>query len=160
MKLVKKVSAKTVVGANIKKLLDKSGENTPLYTVIGIATGIKTGISTYGDWACLTGQFRATNMITGELFQGSHMFLPDVAHDMAAVALSSDGVESIEIAFEIGAALTDAEDGAGYEYSVRPLIETQEADPLAAIEDRVAGLKAPKKAAPKKVSRRRSPNTN
>jgi hypothetical protein len=129
MNIVRKLSAKTVIG-NVKALAPKDGSTAPLFQVYGVGRKIVEGESTYGPWACIAGDFRAVRSSDGEVFAGSKVFLPEVAHDMAANALHSTDAESIELAFEIGVRATDDErGGAGYEYTVKPLIEAAENDP-------------------------------
>ena len=137
MKILKKVSAATVFG-DVKKLRATAekggGESVPVMRVMGVAIGTRTGTSQYGDWISLRGQFSATNLETGEEFRGSSLFVPDELTDMIAAQLSQD-VKSVEFAVDIGVRESDAV--IGYEYTVEPLIEPAENDPLKSIAARI-----------------------
>ena len=148
MNIINKMSAKTIVG-QVKKFVPKDDTPIDLFTVYGIATGSKTGQSTFGEWSSITGNFRAVRTFDGEEFQGPNLFLPNMAQQMVLDALAQNGVTNVEIAFIVGIKANDSEQG--YEYTVKPLIETSENDPLAALAAKVSkALPAPTKAAAKK----------
>lgn len=130
MKILKKISASTVVG-NVKRLREiaenSEGVVAPIMRVIGVAIATKSGVSQYGEWVSLRGQFSATNLETGEEFRGSSLFVPDELTDMIAAQLSQ-GVKSVEFAVDIGVMVSDAV--IGYEYVVEPLLEPSENDPI------------------------------
>lgn len=136
--LIKKISAKTIVGN-----LSAPEKATPLYTVIGIANGIKTGNSTYGEWLALTGRFEAVNIETGEAYVAPQVFLPEPMQGLiAATVRTPDDIgntPSVKFAVEVG--FKPAKSVLGYEYTVRELIDAEENDPLA---DLRKALPAPK----------------
>lgn len=153
MKLVSKVSVKTVFGkiptnlvevpnvvdgvTTVEKAL-RAGKHGVM-RVIGESRGYKTGNTAFGEFVAFTGQFRATNMATGEIFTGPNLFLPDVASGlMRAQHDSAEG--PIEFAFDIG--VQPASTPHGYEYTVTPLMEPSASDPLAALEAKLTA-KAP-----------------
>lgn len=145
MKLVSKVSVKTVFGKIPTNLVEVTNVVDGVTTVekalragkhgvmrvIGESRGYKTGNTAFGEFVAFTGQFRATNMATGEIYTGPNLFLPDVASGlMRAQHDSSEG--PIQFAFDIG--VQPASTPHGYEYTVTPLMEPSESDPLAALE--------------------------
>ena len=140
--LIKKISAKTVVGT-----VTAPEKATPLYTVMGIANGIKSGQSTYGEWIALTGQFEAMNLETGESVAAPQCFLPDPLQGMIVAKIRTpddNGVTpSVRFAVEIG--IKPAKSTLGYEYTVRELVDAQENDPLADLRKALPAPNAPEK---------------
>ena len=145
---VKKLSVKTMnaIPANLKEL--ENGARVAVAHFIGRADGVETGTTAFGDWKALTGVFKGVNLETGEIFRGAKCFMPDIAVEEIAARLAElEGNDSaIEFAVEIGIQRDiklDAkgnEIGAGYSYTMSPLIEPDEAqDPLMAIESRILG---------------------
>lgn len=147
--LIKKISAKTVVGT-----VRPPEKPTSLYTVIGIANGLRTGNTTYGDFVALTGQFEATNLETGEQYTAPQCFLPEPLCGMIAAQLRTTDKEgnrttmSVRFAVEVG--IKPAKSTMGYEYTVRELVDTSEGDPL---EDLRQALPAPKDADEKEAKK-------
>lgn len=173
MQLVKKISVATVVGKvptvivavptfgdDGKPVLDKANapvmENVkraieqPLMRVLGLANAIKTGNSAYGGWIAFMGQFEATNILTGEVYRGAALHLPDTAADLLApVVKKADGAD-VMIGFDIG--VKPSNTAQGYEYTVTPLTKPSENDALAALKASafadLPALPAPKAADP------------
>lgn len=144
MKYLKKLSVKKVCGRPEFEKGSADGTEIGLMQVFGQVTGTKGGTSDYGDWECLLGNFEATNMETGETFRAAQLFMPDVAHEpiAQAVKLSSNGL--VDFAVEI-IAVKDAESSVGYVYSMKPLIQAEESDPLKALREKAQKqLEAPK----------------
>jgi hypothetical protein len=71
----RKLSAKIIVGKRIGKI----EAPTDLFTVIGIATGLRTGQSTYGEWIGLKGEFEVVRCEDGKVLRAPIMILPDAA---------------------------------------------------------------------------------
>lgn len=147
-KLVKKITSKDVMG-NMKQIVresgKKNGETVELFTVIGQVIGHVSGESTYGVWTKLKGRFRATNKVTGDVFNSSVAILPDEAMDPLLAVLAIDGAESVDMAFDVNAVIDDTT-AVGYVYAVLPLMAPSEDDPLERLQK---ALPAPKKAAAK-----------
>jgi hypothetical protein len=159
MKIVKKLSGKTIVG-NIKALLKAQevtvGQTLELFTVYGTANGFKTGESTYGQWFSISGSFEAINHTKDdEICRGANLFLPDVANDLVIAALKVEGVDTVEVAFRIAVQKqADDAEGQGYEYIVSPVFEPQADDALGRVKANVlAALPAPTKADPPKAKK-------
>lgn len=149
MELKKKLSAKTIVG-KVKVLLPKNekgeiinGSPVALMRVYGICNGIKSGVSTFGEWIAFTGNFKAVRLSDGEVFAGSQLFVPDVVTELLGPVVRAAQGADVEFAFDIGAQGTETE--VGYEYMVQPLMKIEESAPLLALEARLnlAALPAP-----------------
>ena len=140
MELLRKISSKTVLGDRPDRPKDK--KTVPLYTVFGIANGIATGTSDYGDWIKLKGSFEAVRISDGVVAQSGACILPEPVNSMVAAQLTQvdkDGkrvTQSVQFSFEIGVKRTET--AIGYEYVTRPLVEQGGADPLAALRDESA----------------------
>lgn len=136
--MLKKMSAKNVMGGRVR--LGDGDNERDLYTIFGLANGLKNGSSDFGDWIALMGQFKAIRAGDGAVFYSAKAFLPDVAQDMIVAAVKSaqedDRNASVEFAYVIG--IRESDTATGYEYTCRPLIE-QRADALASLESRLVG---------------------
>lgn len=145
-KAIKKISVKTVFGkidnALRAKLVD--GNQVPVMQIIGRVVAVKEKDTDYGKSVGLLGLFRATNSVTGEVFEAPVAWLPDVVSMTVAAAIEPG--RPAELAAEI---LVQASDSpVGYEYVARALLSGGENDPLAALAAKV-GAAAPQLAAPK-----------
>jgi len=159
MKILKKITVKTVQGKALTRFDDESalGSERIVLTVYGRADKAEAGenalpsgdISQYtkfrGDFIAFPG-----NMGEGDKTRSGVMILPEVAGDLLAGSLARDDAVSVNFGFQIGIKKTDTP--IGYEYFAVPLIEeAAEADPLAQIAKQVtaalpAPLPAPEKA--------------
>jgi hypothetical protein len=148
--LSKKISVKTVLGMAISNVVilqkhpqfDKESGQLVCMTIMGIASGVKTGESEHGPWYALTGQFKATNPHTGQVYMSGKCFLPEVALDLLLGQVNQGN--TVEFAFTIIAQL-DEQSPVGWSYTAVPLLK-QEHNPLEALE---AKLDAKLLAAPK-----------
>ena len=154
MNLVNKITFKTVCGApemvavevvgedNVKKTMLRGVEKDYM-RVVGIARKHEVVSSQYGDSVAFIGEMRAINLQTGEVFNGSKLFLPNVAESYCYNALiaaeMAEGFAGLEIAFDVG--IKPSSTPMGYEYTVKPLIEQKAADRLT---DILNSLPAPK----------------
>jgi hypothetical protein len=116
----KKLSAKIIVGKRIGKI----DAPKDLFTVIGIATGTKTGQSNYGEWVGLRGQFEVTRCDDGKVLHAPLMILPDLA-----LALIPFYMLPCEFAFLVK--VVPSANGAGFEYAVDSIVTPRPHDPLA-----------------------------
>jgi hypothetical protein len=164
--LKKKISAKTIIG-NVKQYFTDrhdadvpsttikqgdivAGQQIALMRVVGIASGVKSGNSTYGEWTAYKGEFRAVNLQTGEISTGSELFVPDVVQSLITpvVKKAEDSGTTVELAFDIGAVSNLSQ--MGYEYTAKPLMEiSADASPAASLLERLnaanpVALPAPK----------------
>lgn len=123
----KKLSAKIIVGKRIGKI----DAPQDLFTVIGIATGTKTGQSNYGEWVGLRGQFEVVRADDGKVLHAPLMILPD-----AAMAMIPPFALPCEFAFRVR--VVPSLNGAGFEYEVTALVGPRSHDPLAELRQTVA----------------------
>ncbi len=123
----KKLSTQKIVGKIVARDLEE-GVDKDLYEVVGIASGVKSGSTDYGDWNALTGNFAAQSLESGEQFRSGVCFLPDVALDPILGQLEA-GANCIEFGWVIGVRVDD-DVLCGYSYYARPLVEADENDPL------------------------------
>lgn len=128
--ILKKVTVKGVVGdpKNIAKQHENNAQ-VPLVRVYGLATEFKAKNSEYGDYILFSGQFEATNLLTGEVYRSGSMILPPVAEGPLHGALENTEGTSVQFAYEIGLRV-DEEMIRGYEFNVKSLIPDDDHDPL------------------------------
>ncbi len=114
----------------IKELVNADTPSANLLKIVGVTTGAKPGQTDKGEYLKLIGQFRASNMITGEQFDAAACILPSFISDSLAAALNQS--EEVEFAIMIGVKF-DASAVTQYVYTVTPLIEAQVSDKMAAL---------------------------
>jgi hypothetical protein len=117
----RKLSAKIIVGKRIGKI----EAPTDLFTVIGIATGLRTGQSTYGEWTGLKGEFEVVRCEDGKVLRAPIMILPEPA--MAALLAVA---WPTQFAFLVRVVPSSNEQG--FEYEVQKLVPP---GPYDALED-------------------------
>ena len=110
--------------ANVKGALGTE-KSVELLKVIGITSKATPGQTDKGEYVSFTGDFRAVNMVTGELFQASSCILPNFIADALSHALGTS--QEVEFALMIGAK-ANATSITGYEYTVKPLVEPKVSD--------------------------------
>lgn len=133
-KQVKKLSVKTVYGLiDIKRVLN-ADEPIPVMYVGGTCVGYKLVPSPYGEATALQGNFIARHPDTGEEFNSSTLFLPDVAMIPIQVALAA-GARGVDFAIlvQVQAATGGKPGGVPYEYTFVDRMPQTENDPLARV---------------------------
>lgn len=125
----RKLSVKIIVG----KRIDRVEVATPLFTVIGIATGTRTGQSTYGEWVGLRGQFEVTRFEDGKVMRAPIIILPDVA-----LAVITEAARHWPLSFALEVGVKPIESDPGFEHTVKVLDPPVEHDPLAELRRLVA----------------------
>ena len=145
--MVKKLGAKQIIG-NVKKAVAdfcaNDGDRVTLYTIFGVANGVKTGTSNFGEWVAFQGAFEASNYVDGNSYASNQAFITEPIQSMLMGALS----ESDSVQFAITVDVKRRDDVAvGYEYITTPHMKTQENDPLAHLRSMVPQIEAPKKIA-------------
>lgn len=149
MKILNKVSVKNVVGdiptrdVKVPKLengspVEKNGEivyqtvqkgiKQDVMRVFGQCDKIKLGNTQYGETVEFLGNFEATNILTGEVYRGSRLFLPPVLTDMLRAEVVAAGETGVQFAFDIG--IDSANNAHGYQYTITPLSAPSQSDPL------------------------------
>lgn len=121
---VKKLTTKIIVGKKIGKVEAR----TTLYSVIGVATGLKTGESNYGAWTALVGRFEAERTQDGELFAAPLLLLPDEATALPLINAVKihEGVE-----FALIVSVEPTLSAPGYVYDVTSVVSPRRNDMLA-----------------------------
>lgn len=149
--LLRKLSPKTIIGG---RFLPPS-KATVLYTVIGTTHGVRTGTGDNGAYCAFLGAFEATRFSIYDsekrdfvvdperkVFQGGQCFVPKAVEDLLAATVlkmkEDRTTTAIEFAIEVG--VKPADTAIGYEYTVKNLVKTSGADPLAALRQRVAPM--------------------
>lgn len=118
----RKLSAKIIVGKRIGQVT----EPKDLFTVIGIATGTRSGQSNYGEWTGLKGQFEVVRCDDGKVLRAPIMILPDAA--MAELAKCS---WPSQFAFLVR--VIPSSNSAGFEYEVQRIIGPMDYDALSGL---------------------------
>lgn len=166
--LVRKIVARIVMESD----LDKPSKPTDLFSVIGIVNGLKEGKSDYGPYTKLIGQFEATRARDKAVFLAPVAFLPEPFHGMVSAAvrqqiqdtttyekndkgepimdkngepvIKRDGHAAVQFAVMVGYRPTTKKGGTGYEFTVTPIVQPNQADALGALRDATAkALPAP-----------------
>lgn len=152
MTMLKKITAKSL-GFNKGKvqelcITDKETQH-PLYRVVGIANGTKSGEGDNGPWVGLTGMFQATNIETGEIFSSAVCFLPRYIMEIYVGGLNLEGVESVNVGVDVYAKY-DEGSATSYEY-IGELYTQGDASAVQALADSLPPLPSNKAlAAPEK----------
>lgn len=124
MDIVKKI---TVAGAKLAAVNAASGR---LYMgrLVGIATGTKTGVSQYGEWTALIGDF-ALIQPDGTMVRAPMAFAPDLVLMPVVSALAANG-GSVDVAVDVYAC-ADTKSPCGFSYRAQSAVpETAESSPL------------------------------
>ena len=163
MKLTKKISAKEILGNVVDVVKEMEiGSIIEAYGVAGICKAYMTGISTFGEWVRLIGEFEAVNYVTGEQVRGSGVHVPDVLQEALFAAVGDKFVRNdkkctkdneyfelnapIEFAFKVDIErLEDKENGAiNYKYHTKPMTKVAENDGLSHLTKLIASIAPPK----------------
>lgn len=124
--ILAKITPKTINGGKKVKRPEETDPVKWMYRIVGVATGSRTGEGTYGQWVGLEGTFQALRYEDGAVFRAGQCFLPQVALNLVLPVLKVNN--AVEFAFNVGIQFADSQ--IGYEYTVEPLIEAEENDPI------------------------------
>lgn len=140
--LVRRIDRSTIVGektALLKKVLFDEHKTHFLYRVGGIAVGVVTGQSQFGEWTKLVGRFQAMSD-DGNIYRSGTAFLPgDVVQILAEKLRDADQITFLYDVY----ARHDPSLATGYGYIVEPVRDPDEADPLDTLFSRAQALPAP-----------------
>lgn len=124
--VLRKISVATVYG-KVKIADIPEDETLKICRIAGVASGVESGESSYGDWECLTGEFAATNYATGEVFAGAKAFVPgalgEALQSSMRSALAEDVGSRLKFCVDVSVSVS-ARDANKYEYRVSPVMET------------------------------------
>ena len=151
--LLRRITVRDVVGkaymSELAQHLSKApGKKMGLMRVIGVANRAKPGSTDKGDYVRFIGRFKATNLLTGEIFQSSQCILPNFIGEQIHAAMTAGGAAGLagleaqvesQFAFDIGAS-HEPSSVTGYMYTVASLIPPSQTDALAMLE---ASIKVP-----------------
>jgi hypothetical protein len=145
MEIISKISVKTCKAVPQLEIVTVDGKQVPrakgnqhLLRIVGVTNAVKKGMSEFGPWVAFLGSFEGTNVQTGEVFRSSKCLLPESA--TAALNLAVNGDNMVEFGFDIG--VKPASTPTGYEYTVTPLLETADTDPLQILKNKMSGVPA------------------
>lgn len=116
------------------------GLSVDLIKIAGESTGAATGQTDKGSFTKLTGSFVGTDLTTGELYQSGQCILPEFIGSQLGAALLNNQGQAVNFAFLI-AAKYKANAVTGYEFAIKPLIETKPTDSMARLMA-LAGIEA------------------
>jgi hypothetical protein len=155
MQIVRKLTIKTCGDFTIQKIRktlqdvagydgDKQkdipdGTTVDILKIAGESTSATTGQTDKGSFTKLGGSFIGTDMTTGELYQSGVCILPDfIGSQLGAAILQSKS--SVQFAFLIQAK-AKANAVTGYEFAIKPLMESKPTDAMQRIMA-LAGIEA------------------
>lgn len=124
MESIKKLSIAKCSGKMTAKRVIEAGGKLPVLRVVGMAVGVKSGRSDYGDWTALIGDFGVTNLVDGEQFRGSTLFLPDVGLTPIHAQIAA-GARGVQFAMDVFAN-EDESSPVGYSYTVEHLVKAED----------------------------------
>lgn len=141
--LLRKLTARDIMGDKVPQ----PTKPTDLYTIYGIASGIKGGESAYGHWEMFTGEFRAVRISDGAEFAAPVAAIPEPAFGMIKAALTQEGnTQGVQFALIIGNKPSPREPDKKYEYTVKPVVKPAENTLLQDLREKsLAALPAPAK---------------
>lgn len=116
-------------GADI--FIGTQGQPVKLMRVLGQCTGFKADESDNGPFVLLSGQFVATNMLTGEMVQTARAILPDAIGELVSSAVKS-GAEAVDFAVEIFVEYDEAA-ATMYKFTAKSLMEPETPKPIASL---------------------------
>lgn len=139
MELLGKISVKSVYGSiNVKELHEKN-EPKQIMRVLGVVNATKLITTNFGDSIAFIGNVKAINLETGQQFGSGKAFLPNIAANLVEGALNGENNNGIQFAFDVGVKpVMDRQNKPSYEYTVTPLMETQDNDPLSLLEKQIS----------------------
>lgn len=141
MAQVKKLSVAKVFGkVDLEALIKADGQRMHCGRYMGIASGVKTGVSDYGVWKALTGSFEGVSP-DGEVSAAPYLFLPEVAQIPIELALAAG---SQAVSFAVDVFVKYAKDSqTKYEYTFESVIPPSQDDPMQKLKAQVAALALP-----------------
>ena len=131
--VVGKVTVANVFGKIIVAKLPPVGESVEICKMVGYASGMKEGVTQYGQWRALTGEFAATNLATGEIFIGKTGIIPgpmgEALIDAVIDKLKDDAAAKVAFAVIVSVKRSAKNPDEKYEYVVRPVMDAKISSP-------------------------------
>jgi hypothetical protein len=101
--------------------------------IVGFASGVKRGDSSYGPWAALVGEFAATNAETGEIFASKTAIIPGPMGEALVTStesvLQEDAEAKVKFSCDVFVKRSARDPNRKYEYIVRPVIDAKLSSP-------------------------------
>lgn len=148
-KALKRITVKTVYGAvDLEALLKAKDKTIPLMQVWGVAARGKVATSQYGESIGFLGIFKAVNIGTGEIFRAPKFYAPRGLEEEIAGAMGDvlNAPRQVSFGFTISVSY-DPESATKYVYTWDSIANTQESEPMLALEAALAKSGTVKKAA-------------
>lgn len=134
---VKDICGKLTMAWLIDALETAKATEIKLCKIVGYASGVKTGTTSFGDWYAVTGEFAGTNYETGEIFIAKTAIIPgamgDAIVDTVTEKLTEDAGSKVAFAVDIYVKRSPRNPDEKYEYIVRPLMDAQISSPAMAL---------------------------
>lgn len=137
MEILNKITMRSIMGTDVKPFLT-GHDQVDLAQIIGFAVGETKGDrpTAYGDNIWLDGEFKAKNLINGNMFYAPKLYCPEVMHNIISNQLKGSPGTRVMFAFVVGIKISKI--NIGYEYTVRSLIEPKEDNnPFSLIENQM-----------------------
>jgi len=154
MQALKKITIGTINGKRGGFQVKEGDPDRVIGRIFGRADSVVTKATNYGDYLRFTGSIKAINEEREEAFS-STLILPSPADTMLADALLNDTEKmGVTFAFDIvlRAMPKKNETDRGYEFIVKPLMDTKSDDPLAQLQKKLAEQYALPPVAPKQAT--------
>ncbi len=143
---LRKITIKTVWGSalDIEEVLAAPDRLLPIMDVWGIAGRFRAGESDLGPYTRFVGQFKATNLKTGEIFRASACLLPKfLEEDLVAAMTVGESAEVKNAQFGVRIyAKFDKNAATKYIYVADSLVEAATSDAMLALEQQIKGAAA------------------
>lgn len=117
---------------HVQEMVIAAKKPVKLYTVLGIVNGARPGSTDKGDFVKLVGDFEATNLETGEVFESQMCILPNFVGDPIGAAVHRPNSESVQFAVTIGAK-PDEKSVTGYVFTSDNAMPPSAHSPLAVL---------------------------
>lgn len=128
--LVSKITTKTVCEDLRALVKDKdNGTNIPLMRIVGNATSMKSGVSNYGEWTKLLGDFICISLLDSKATRSAQLIMPNVAQNLVTAAMMSADTANAAFAFDVIVEVSE-KSSVGYTFKAASLIAPSESDPL------------------------------
>ena len=122
------IAAGQATATTVKQLAALQGQPLFIGRLIGVAHGIKTGTSAYGEWTSLIGDFTKTTA-DGTTERAMQAFGPDMVVAPVAAALAAGG-SAVNVAVDVYCVL-DEKSPVGFSYRTENVIADTEESPMA-----------------------------
>ncbi len=121
----------------IEAPIDNPNKELKICRIAGFASGVKDGVSSYGPWAALVGEFAATNHETGEIFASKTALIPGAMGEMLVSSVNDMVAKNpggkLRFSVDVSVSRSPREPDKKYVYIVRPVLEAALGSPAIAL---------------------------